>query len=79
MQILRSRTAGAADSKGRRAGTFVGKTEFGMLVQCGRDTVLEVLELQLQSRSPTSGREFAIGARLLVDTLLFSPQPPGQE
>jgi methionyl-tRNA formyltransferase len=71
VQILRSRTVESLDTKGRCPGTFLGKTEVGMLVQCGGGSVLEVLELQLQSRRPTSGREFAIGARLLADTLLF--------
>jgi methionyl-tRNA formyltransferase len=79
VQILRSRTVGAHDSKGHLPGTFLGKTDLGMLVQCGWDTVLEVLELQTESRRPISGREFANGARLSGAMLLFSPQLPGQE
>jgi methionyl-tRNA formyltransferase len=79
LQILGGRIPIAADLKGRPPGTFLGKTESGMLVQCGGDTVLEVLELQLQSRRPASGREFANGARLPVDTLVFPPKPADGE
>jgi methionyl-tRNA formyltransferase len=77
IQILRSRPVDASELRGRRPGTFLGKTESGMLVQCGADTVLEVLELQPASRRPVSGREFANGARLSGDMLLFPPQSPG--
>jgi len=79
LQIQSSRTVKDAGSQARRPGTFLGKTETGMLVQCGKDTVLELLEVQIQSRRPTSGREFANGARLLADTPLFHSQSAEQE
>ena len=77
LHILRTvpETAGAG---GRPAapGVFLGFTQAGIRVQCGRGTVLELLEVQLAGRNRITGRAFASGARLRPGELIF-PAAPG--
>ncbi len=70
VQILRSRLAGGAAEQAM-PGTLIGLTREGIRVQCGEGTVLEILEVQLPSKRPVSGREFCTGARLRTDELIF--------
>ncbi len=78
VQLLRSRTAGTAETQGRQPGTFLGKTETGLLIQCGDSAAIEILELQPANRHPVSGREFANGARLSPGLPVFGKRRPGQ-
>ncbi len=71
LQLLQSRVAGRAAEPGGQPGRYLGKTDTGMLIQCGGGTVLEVLKLQAANRRPVSGREFANGARISSGTMLF--------
>ncbi len=71
VQLLRSRVANSASQAGKHAGSFIGATESGMLIQCGDDTALEILEVQPASRRQISGREFAYGIRVSRGTVLF--------
>ena len=77
LQILRSlpETAGAM-AEPAAAGVFLGSTQTGIRVQCGRGTVLELLEVRQAGRNPITGREFASGARLRPGELIF-PAAPG--
>jgi methionyl-tRNA formyltransferase len=53
-------------------GTFLGFTrDGGIRVQCGNGTVLEIIEVQPASKRPITGREFAIGARLALNEVVF--------
>ncbi len=52
-------------------GTFLGISGYGMRVQCGEGTVLNLLELQVRARSRVSGREFANGMRLRTGEQAF--------
>ena len=67
IQILRARAESSRGEPQRAPGTYVGLTPEGILVQCGAGSVLEVLQVQLPSKRPVSGREFAAGARLMPD------------
>lgn len=77
LQLLRSRVADSPEPSRLPPGTFLGKTEAGMLVQCGAGTALEILDIQPANRRLISGREFANGARLSPGTLLFQAPAPG--
>ncbi len=73
MQLLRSRVSGPAAQPDVRPGSYVGSTEKGIIVQCGENSTLEILELQPADRRAISGREFANGARLSPGMPLFTP------
>jgi methionyl-tRNA formyltransferase len=65
LQVLRTAPAtGYAAATPAADGTFLGTTGRGMLVACGRGSRIELLEVQMESRKPVSGREFAAGARI---------------
>jgi len=53
-------------------GTLVDISREGIMVQCGDQTVLEVVEVQQPGRRKISGREFANGMRLQPGNLIFS-------
>lgn len=53
-------------------GTLIDVTQDGLLVTCGEETILEILEVQLADRKRVSGRDFANGARLRPGDALFS-------
>jgi methionyl-tRNA formyltransferase len=53
-------------------GTFLGLTESGMRIQCGKGTVLEVKEVQMPGKACISGRAFAAGARVKPRQALFT-------
>lgn len=71
IQILRSMPDGEVVRDAVRPGTYLESTRTGIRVSCGGGTVLEVLEVKLQGKSGISGRDFANGARLQPNTLLF--------
>jgi len=52
-------------------GTFLGFAQDGIRVQCGGGTVLDLLQVQPTSKRPVTGREFAIGARLKPNEVIF--------
>lgn len=70
IQVLRSWPESAAVGQ-CTPGAFLGFTREGIRVQCGAGTVLEILQVQLPSKRPVSGREFGIGARLRPDEVIF--------
>ncbi len=72
VQILRTMPERESLDRGYLPGTYLGATHSGIRVICGGGTVLEILELKLEGRAGTSGREFAIGTRLQPLTLLFA-------
>ncbi len=78
VQLLCSRVADAAAHPDTQPGTCLGKTESGILVQCGAGTALELLEIQPANRRPVSGRDFANGARISPGELLFRAVKPSQ-
>ncbi len=53
-------------------GTFLGLSDNGIRVQCGKGSVIELLELQLPGKGRISGRDFAIGRRPAAGQLLES-------
>jgi methionyl-tRNA formyltransferase len=67
IQILRARPCPAILEPERAPGAYFGLTADGILIQCGAGSVLEVLQVQLPSKRPVSGRGFAAGARLKPD------------
>lgn len=72
LQVFRSFPQQFSSSEGKETpGTLVGFTEPGILVRCGGNTLLELLEVQLPGRKATSGRAFANGARLQLGEVLF--------
>jgi methionyl-tRNA formyltransferase len=72
LQVFRSFPRESRSMEGEQMpGTLVGVTEAGILIRCGGNTLLELLEVQLPGRKPTSGRGFANGARLQLGDLLF--------
>jgi methionyl-tRNA formyltransferase len=74
LQILRS-VPSTPDSKSpeRRGGELLGLTARGMLVSCGGQTRIEVLEVQMESRKRIGARDFALGARLRAGDVLSTP------
>jgi methionyl-tRNA formyltransferase len=54
-----------------KPGTFLSHTKDGIRVQCGKGSVLELLEVQLPGKAKISGRAFANGARLDLGELIF--------
>lgn len=76
IQIVRSLPEAGGAGRSMR-GTFLGATRDGMRVQCGNGTVLELIQVQPASKRPVTGREFAIGARLTPNEVVFgtSAQP----
>lgn len=79
MQVLRSLPAacdaGIADLE---PGTFVGLSGQGMLVACGGNGVIELLEVQLESRKRVLGRDLAVGARLRSGDRILGPAASGE-
>ncbi len=75
LQIMRSRVCTTHSEAMGQPGTFIDRTDGGMLIACGRQTVLEVLEVNSASKRPVSGREFAVGARLHFGSPAFDPAP----
>lgn len=71
IQLLRSRVSAAVPPGAIRPGAYLGKSEKGILIQCGESTVVEILELRAANRRPVSGCEFANGARLSPGDLAF--------
>jgi methionyl-tRNA formyltransferase len=61
-RLLASRVGGAAVGSGQPGDLGPGKG--GLAVRCGDSRMLEILELQLENRRATSGRDFANGVRL---------------
>jgi methionyl-tRNA formyltransferase len=53
-------------------GVFLGLTGHGMRIQCGKGTVLEVIEVQMPGKARISGRAFAVGARVKPQQTLFN-------
>jgi methionyl-tRNA formyltransferase len=78
VQIFRA-AVDAGASHDSAPGTFLGVTGEGMKVACGAQTVLEVLELQMESRKRVVGRDFAAGARLKAPMPLFGDHAPDRE
>jgi methionyl-tRNA formyltransferase len=73
IQILRSRLGPSLPDSARMPGSYLGTTgDDGILLQCGTGTVLEILQVQLPSKRPVSGREFAVGARPKPGDIIFS-------
>jgi methionyl-tRNA formyltransferase len=56
---------------GKMPGIFLGLSQNGLRVQCGENTVLELIEVQMPSRGRVNGREFAGGARLRAGDKIF--------
>jgi methionyl-tRNA formyltransferase len=52
-------------------GTFLGVLDAGIRIQCGENTVLDLLELQSPAKSRVTGREFANGMRLHSGDRIF--------
>jgi methionyl-tRNA formyltransferase len=73
IQVLRSRFESTENTPRRPPGSFVGLTADGILIQCGNGSVLEILQLQLPSKKPVSGRQFAAGARLKPNEAILFP------
>ena len=71
VQLFQSLPASVVESQTHRPGTLVGLTQGGILVQCGENTVLEVLQLQVAGRKRVTGRQFASGARASPGESLF--------
>ncbi len=71
VQILRSLPGSAVIGETTPPGTYLEASRDGINVSCGHGSVLEVLELKLEGKSVTSGREFASGARLRPGEHLF--------
>jgi methionyl-tRNA formyltransferase len=55
----------------QKPGAFVSLSDSGILIECGNGSVLEVLEVQRPGKSRVSGRDFANGARLHANELIF--------
>lgn len=53
-------------------GAFLGLTECGIRIQCGQESVLEIIEVQMPGKARISGRAFAAGARVKLHERLFS-------
>jgi methionyl-tRNA formyltransferase len=51
-------------------GTFLGLSQKGLYVQCGEETVLEILEVQRAAKGRVNGREFANGVHLRIGELI---------
>ncbi len=75
VQVLRSQVHAGASVSHSPAGTFLGRTANGMLVQCGQGSVIEIMEVKPPNRRPISGREFSVGARLEQGTRIFVSNP----
>jgi len=71
IRAWRSLPAAGADRAQLRPGSLLDISEDGIRIQCGEDTALDILEVQKPSKGHTSGREFAIGARLHVGDAIF--------
>jgi methionyl-tRNA formyltransferase len=71
VQLFQSLPAGIVQSQTHPPGTLVGLTEGGILVQCGENTFLEILQLQVAGRKRVTGRQFASGARVSPGEALF--------
>ncbi|MBN1566761.1 MAG: methionyl-tRNA formyltransferase [Acidobacteria bacterium] len=71
LRIWRSMPVDQAGSASAKPGMLLDCTKSGILVQCGEETVLEILRVQLPAKSVVSGREFANGARLNPGKLVF--------
>jgi len=63
VRILRMNVSGAIEDASPGPGGIVFRNH-SMLVACGNNTAIEVLELQPESRKPISSTEFAHGTRL---------------
>jgi methionyl-tRNA formyltransferase len=72
LQILRSAPCDESESDERHPGTFLGVTERGMKLACGRGDVLVILEVQPAAKKKMTGRDFANGARLKPGERLIS-------
>jgi methionyl-tRNA formyltransferase len=71
LHIWRSALTEAQGEADAKPGTYLGLMEKGILIQCGGQTVLEVLEVQTQGKKRVTGREFANGARLASGQIIF--------
>ena len=71
VQLFHSLPARVVESRAHAPGTLAGLTEGGILVQCGEETVLEILQLQVAGRKRVTGRQFAAGARVSPGESLF--------
>lgn len=79
VQVLCSQVRPDVAGEGFPPGTFLGRTQRGMLVQCGQGGIIEVLEVKLANRRRVSGMEFSVGARLEQGTRVFVSTPAEQE
>jgi methionyl-tRNA formyltransferase len=73
VQICKTALVEPSIEAGRPPGTFLAYTKTGFLIQCGAGTRLEVLELQPASRKRMSGRDFAVGNRIVPNLSMFPP------
>jgi len=73
LQIWRSLNESQVSEARVLPGTYLGLSRSGIRVQCGEETILEILELQLAGKSRVTGKEFASGVHLRVGELIFSP------
>jgi methionyl-tRNA formyltransferase len=71
LHIWRSALTGTLGAAETKPGTFLGLTENGILIRCGGQTVIEILEVQTQGKKRISGRAFANGARLKSYQTIF--------
>lgn len=71
LRIWRSMPVERTSESEHAAGTLLGHSQNGIYVQCGKGTVLEVLEVQLSAKNRITGREFANGARLPAGKVIF--------
>lgn len=71
LHLLRSFPESLAQNLISLPGTFLGLTQDGIRVQCGKGTILEILEVKMPAKAAVTGREFANGARLREGELLF--------
>lgn len=79
VQVLRSQVRTDLTCGGSPPGTFLGRTQGGMLVKCAQGSVIEVLEVKPANRRPVSGMEFSVGARLEQGARVFVSGPAEQE
>jgi methionyl-tRNA formyltransferase len=63
--------ADLSDISHSQPGTLLSLSGNGIRVQCGRGSVLDIIEVQRAAKGHVSGRDFASGARLRAGELIF--------
>jgi len=71
LQVWRTLPQNTIREPQKLPGTFLGLSGKGFLVQCGASSALEILEVQLPAKNRVTGREFANGARLQTNDIIF--------